>query len=99
MVVTPNGRFVHTTNTGSASVSGYRVGQDGSLQLLDPDGVTASTGAGPIDADVSRNGRYLYTLNSGSGSVGAYRIEADGSLIALGESSGLPAGANGLVAH
>jgi 6-phosphogluconolactonase (cycloisomerase 2 family) len=61
--------------------------------------VTASTGAGPIDADVSRNGRYLYTLNSGSGSVGAYRIEADGSLIALGESGGLPAGANGLVAH
>jgi 6-phosphogluconolactonase (cycloisomerase 2 family) len=99
VVVTPNGRFVYTTNTGSASVSGYRVGQDGSLQLLDPDGVTASTGAGPIDADVSRNGRYLYTLNSGSGSVGAYRIEADGSLIALGESGGLPAGANGLVAH
>jgi 6-phosphogluconolactonase (cycloisomerase 2 family) len=99
VVVSPNGRFVYTTNTGSASVSGYRVGQDGSLQLLDPDGVAATTGAGPIDADISRNGRYLYTLNSGSGSIGAYGIGADGSLTALGETGGLPAGANGLVAH
>jgi 6-phosphogluconolactonase len=99
VVVTPNGRFVYTTNTGSASVSGYRVGQDGSLQLLDPDGVTATTGAGPIDADITRSGRYLYTLNSGSGSIGAYRIGADGSLTALGETAGLPPGANGLVAH
>jgi 6-phosphogluconolactonase (cycloisomerase 2 family) len=99
VVVSPNGRFVYTTNTGSASVSGYRVGHDGSLQLLDPEGVTATTGAGPTDADISRNGRYLYTLNSGSGSIGAYRIGADGSLTALGETAGLPAGANGLVAH
>lgn len=99
VVVTPNGRFVYTTNTGSASVSGYRVGHDGSLQLLDPDGVAATTGAGPIDANISRNGRYLYTLNSGSGSIGAYRIGADGSLTALGETAGLPVGANGLVAH
>ncbi|HEX9894751.1 MAG TPA: beta-propeller fold lactonase family protein, partial [Gemmatimonadales bacterium] len=37
VVVTPNGRFVYTTNTGSASVSGYAVGHDGSLTLLDPD--------------------------------------------------------------
>lgn len=99
VVVTPNGRFVYTTNTGSASVSGYRVGHDGSLQLLDPDGVAATTGAGPIDANISRNGRYLYTLNSGSGSIGAFRIGADGSLTTLGETAGLPAGANGLVAH
>jgi 6-phosphogluconolactonase (cycloisomerase 2 family) len=99
VVVTPNGRFVYTTNTGSASVSGYRVGHDGSLQLLDPDGVAATTGAGPIDANISRNGRYLYTLNSGSGSIGAFRIGADGSLTTLGETAGLPVGANGLVAH
>jgi 6-phosphogluconolactonase (cycloisomerase 2 family) len=99
VVVTANGRFAYTTNTGSASISGYAVGQDGTLSLLDSDGVTGVTGAGPIDADVSVNGRYLYSLNSGAGSISAFRIGSDGRLSALGETPGLPAGANGLVAR
>jgi 6-phosphogluconolactonase (cycloisomerase 2 family) len=98
VAVTPNGRFAYTTNTGSASISGYAVGADGSLSLLDADGVTGSTGAGPIDVDVSRNGRFLYTLNSAGHSISGFRVEADGALTPVATVTNLPVGANGLVA-
>ncbi len=99
VVFTPNGRFVYTTNTGSGSVSGFEVGHDGSLTLLDADGVTGATGAGPIDADVNGSGSYLYTLNGAGGSISAFRIGSDGSLTAIGTTTGVPASANGLVAR
>ncbi|MGH7559704.1 MAG: lactonase family protein [Gemmatimonadales bacterium] len=99
VVVTPNGRFAYTTNTGSASVSGFAVGHDGSLTLLTPGGVTGATSAGPIDADISVNGRFLYTLNGAGGTISAFRIESDGGLTPVGTTSGIPAGANGLVAR
>jgi hypothetical protein len=96
VAVTPNGRFAYATNTGSGSVSGFAVGRDGTLELLDPDGVTGSTGAGPVDAAISRSGRFLYTLNAGADAISAFRIAADGSLEQLGDTSGLPDGATGL---
>lgn len=99
VVVTPNGRFAFETNTGSNTVSAFRIGQDGSLTLLHADGVAATTGAGPIDMDVSVNGRFLYTLNGAGGSISAFRIGADGGLDPLGTTPGLPAGANGLAAR
>lgn len=99
VAVSPNGKYAYTTNTGSASISGYRVGHDGSLTLLDADGVTAATGAGPLDLAFSRNGRYLYSLNGAGGSLSAFRVEADGLLAPVATVSGLPATANGLVAR
>ncbi len=99
VVVTPNGQFAYVTNTGSGTVSGFAVGPDGALSLLDADGVTGITSAGPIDADISRNGRFLYTLNSRANAISAFRIGSDGSLTHLGDTAGLPAGANGLVAR
>ncbi len=99
VVVTPNGRFAYETNTGSNTVSAFRIGQDGSLTLLHADGIAATTGAGPIDMDVSVNGQFLYTLNGAGGSISAFRIGADGDLVPLGATPGLPAGANGLVAR
>lgn len=96
VVVTPNGRFAYVTNTGSASVSGYRVIRDGSIALLDADGVTGNTLAGPIDAEISRNGRFLYTLDAGADALSMFRVAADGSLSHLGDLTGLPDGATGL---
>ena len=66
------------------------------MALLDG-GVSGTTGAGPIDMDMSRNGRYLYTLNAGGNSISAFRVDAQGGLTAVGTTAGLPAGANGLV--
>ena len=99
VVVTPDGRYAYTTNTGSASISGYRVRHDGSIALLDPDGVTAVTGAGPLDLAFNRNGKYVYSLNGMGRSLSAFRVKDDGSLVAIATVSGLPATANGLVAQ
>jgi 6-phosphogluconolactonase len=101
MVVTPNGRFVYGTNTGSGSISGYAIDFDGGLTLLNADGRTGVTGDGsmPIDLALTDSGRHLFSLNSGSNSIGAFRVESDGSLTRLRFTSGLPAGANGLAAR
>ena len=99
VVVTPDGRYAYTTNTGSASISGYRVRDDGSLALLDADGVTATTGAGPLDLAFNRNGKYVYSLNGAGRSLSAFRVKDDGSLVPIATVSGLPVAANGLVAQ
>jgi 6-phosphogluconolactonase (cycloisomerase 2 family) len=98
VVVTPNGKFAYTTNTGSASVSGFDIGHGGSLMLLDADGVTGMSGAGPIDAATSHNGRFLYVLTSGSDVISAFSIDADGSLNHIGDTP-VQDGANGLAAR
>lgn len=101
VVVTEEGRFAYTTNTGSGSISGYAIDDDGALTLLNADGRTASTGAGsaPTDLALSENGRFLFVLNSGTHSIGAFRIRASGQLQPIGFTGGLPAGANGLAAR
>ena len=99
IVVTGNGRYAYTTNTGSNSISGYRIGHSGRLTLLDADGRTGTTGAGPIDMALSRESRFLYSLNSGDGTISGFRVRADGSLAPAGGASGVAAGATGLAAR
>lgn len=101
VVVTPNGRFAYVTNTGSGSISGYRIDVNGHIELLDANGSTGVTGdgSGPIDLALTDNGHFLYSLNSGTNAIGAFRVQADGSLTPLPFVSGLPGGANGLVAR
>ena len=98
IVVTDNGRFTYTSNTGSGSISGYHVRRDGELTLLDGDGRTGITGPGPIDMALTRNSRFLYSLNSGDGTISGFRVEADGSLTPIGGATGLTSGTNGLAA-
>lgn len=85
VVVTGNGKYTYTTNTGSASVTGYAIGDDGQLTLLDADGRTGQTGTTPIDAALSNHSQYLYVLNAGSDTISAFAIERDGSLTSVGE--------------
>src|SRR5919108_1421140 len=98
VVVTKNGRFTYTTNTGSNSISGYAVSPGRDLTLLDADGRTAATGATPIDAALSRNSRFLYELSAGAREIGAFAVGSDGSLEPIGTVGGLPAGSVGLAA-
>jgi 6-phosphogluconolactonase len=98
VAVTPNGRYAYVTNTGSGTVSLYRIGRDGRVALAQS--VAAGTaGTGPIDAYVSENGRKLFVLNGRVQQIAAYRIAGDGSLTAAGGASGLPAGSVGLAAN
>jgi 6-phosphogluconolactonase len=100
VVITQNGKFTYTTNAGSGSISGYQVSKDGSLSLLDEDGVTGSTGDGssPIDMSLSNNSRYLYALASGTHSIHGFLVGNDGSLTP-GVVIDVPAGTVGLAAR
>ena len=68
------------SNAGSATLSGYRVGHEGSLTSLG----TTGTDPGTVDATITRGGRFLYVQAGGTGQVDAYRVGHDGSLTALG---------------
>jgi len=99
VVITPDGRYTYTTNTGSGTISGYSIGPTGSLHLLDANGVTATTSAGPIDLALAQNGRFLYSLDEAGGTISAFEIESDGSLVPIGGAVVVPQGANGLAAR
>lgn len=75
-----DGSTVYASNAGSASLSGYRVGDQGTLTGLG----TTATDHGTVDAAVSGDGAYLYVQAGASGTVDAYSIGADGSLTSSG---------------
>ena len=98
VVVTNDGRYAYTTNAGSSSISGYAVGRDGSLTLLNADGRTALTGGGnPQDMALNREGHTLYVLVSGVNQIQSFMVNGDGSLKGI-SNSGVPAGSVGLAA-
>jgi 6-phosphogluconolactonase (cycloisomerase 2 family) len=89
---TPNARYAYTSNTGSGSVSGFRVNISGELTPLDIDGRTGVTGTGsqPIDMAISADGRYLDVMSRIGQAITTFRIESDGSLTSLASVGGLP---------
>ena len=98
MAVSKNGKFAYSANAGSASVSAYQVGNDGSLTLLN--GRAGDTGAGtaPIDMATSHDSQYLSVLSARSQNVIAFATDASGGLTPIGSFGGLPLGTGGIVA-
>jgi 6-phosphogluconolactonase (cycloisomerase 2 family) len=99
IVITPDGQYAYASNTGSGTISGFRIDYDGSLVPLDDEGRTGVTGEGslPSDMAVSGDGRNLYVLNVGSQTVGAFEVQPDGSLTPLPYAGGVPSSALGMV--
>jgi 6-phosphogluconolactonase (cycloisomerase 2 family) len=97
LAITNNSKYCYSANTGSNSITGYRI-VGGRLSLLSSSGVTAVSGTTPIDIAVSNNSKFLYNLNSGSHSITEFRVNEDGSLGAISTVGNLPSGAVGLVA-
>jgi 6-phosphogluconolactonase (cycloisomerase 2 family) len=86
--------FFYVTNTGSNTVSGFRIGSDGQPALIGGSPVLAQTEMGPIDMAVS--GRFLYVQTGLGGTVDQFRINGDGTLTELGAVTGLPVGQEGI---
>ncbi|NIR49515.1 lactonase family protein, partial [candidate division KSB1 bacterium] len=82
VVVTKNGRFAYVSNTKSGTISGFKIRRDGSIALLNDDGLTADIEAKsfPIDMALSRSGGYLHVLNAGLGEISTFQVQKDGSL-------------------
>jgi 6-phosphogluconolactonase len=101
IVISRNGEYAYTSNTASGSITGFKIGRDGSLKVLNEDGRTGVTGngSGPIDMIISRNGRFLSSLNTGNGTISTFQIAENGTLATVDTTSSLPTSANGLVAR
>lgn len=104
--LTPDDSYAYTTNTGSASISGYRVGGDGALTPLSQGGPLATlsvVNAAPLDMAVGDG--YLYTVSGdavgGDGTISVHRIASDGTLTPVSDqaAAGLPAFVTGLAAR
>jgi 6-phosphogluconolactonase len=99
--ITPDGRFVYVSNSGSSTISGFSLGRNGALTAI-PGTIVGTNPSGSVNLDVaiSSDGKFLYSVNSGTGTISAFAIDADGSLTNLGTVGGLPAGSslNGIAA-
>ncbi len=100
-VVTPNGKFVYTSNPGSGTISGFSIAANGTLTPIASTVVaTLPAGSANLDIAVSSNGKFLYTLDSGTGMVSVLSINSDGTVTIDGDVPGLSANAgyNGIAA-
>jgi 6-phosphogluconolactonase (cycloisomerase 2 family) len=96
--IVPARGFFYVSNTASNTLSGYRINAAGTPSLVTPDGIVATTPAGPIDMAVSSQGNFLYAQTGIAGTVEEYHVESDGTLSRLGSVTGLPVGMEGIAA-
>jgi VCBS repeat-containing protein len=98
VIVARQGRYAYTTNTGSGSVTGFRVERSGHLTRLSADGRSGITGGGPTDGAASPDGRALFVLSPSIGTIVSFQVRTDGSLQNLSSIQGVAGTATGLVA-
>jgi 6-phosphogluconolactonase len=93
-----NSGDIFTSNTGSGTVSAYKLlAGNGRLLLRDATAGAAST---PIDMAITADGRFLYALDPGAGAVHVFRIDRDGGLTDVEiAGAGLSIFANGIAAR
>ncbi len=88
----------YASNTGSASISPFRIFFDGSMELLSSNGGSVATGNAPLDIVLTQDGEYFYSLDSADNTISEFRVSRSGRLSFLGTTD-VPAGANGLAAR
>ncbi|QWT21330.1 lactonase family protein [Bacillus sp. NP157] len=89
--LTVAGRFAFTANAGKGNLSAYRIGNNGSLTLLDG-GVAGAleSGAAPTDIKASADNLFLYAGNSLGGDVDSFLVLPDGHLLKIGQTPVFP---------
>ena len=97
-VTSPDGRLVYTANTPNDTITGFRVGRDGTLSMVDASGVSAALPKGnvPVDMAISSDNRFLYVLTRGKQTITSYEIMPSGKIRKLATTVGLPTSAFGL---
>lgn len=92
-------RFAYTSNTGSGTITTYRIEDFGRLELKQIAYSTLEELGAPIDSGVSRDGGFFYVLNGNQGTISVFLAKEDGRLVRrqVIEGKGLPTvGAQGL---
>jgi 6-phosphogluconolactonase len=92
MVITGDGRFAYTSDSDSSTISGYRINGDGTISLLNANGITATAPSGtiPLEESLDRDSDFLTVLDSrllltppGPATLNGYQIHQDGSLTSV----------------
>ncbi|HEX6619931.1 MAG TPA: beta-propeller fold lactonase family protein [Solirubrobacteraceae bacterium] len=87
----PDRRSLYVVNQGSASVSQFDIGLDGTLTPKTPD--TVATGATPVAIAVAPDGQHAYVVNQGDSTVSTFDVDAAGALtLASNAGTGVGAG-------
>jgi 6-phosphogluconolactonase len=101
LAITPNGKWVYTSNSGSDNISGFNVAQNGTLTPIGT-GIVAAIPAGShnVDIAVSGDSKFVFTQDTAAGTIGVWSVNTDGSLKEVDLVPGLPklSGTNGLAA-
>ena len=98
--ISHDGAYLWTVNTGSTTISGYKILADGSLSLVTSTAFKSGTGIRPFDARLSADGSTLYVVDAAIAKVSAFAVSG-GLLSELAQSPfALPGGATpfGIVA-
>jgi hypothetical protein len=92
VTISPDGRFLFTTNTGSSTISSFQTMGNGSLAFVSTTGLNGGSGLGAIDLRIDATGRTLYQLESPAHKIGVLAVTG-GTLQELSSSPVLlPAG-------
>lgn len=74
VVTAQHSRYAYVVNTGSGTVTGFKLARNGELARLTANGITGVTGGAPTDAATDSDGDTLYVLHPAApptvGSVG-----------------------------
>ncbi len=91
--ISRDGRYLFTVNTGSTTISSYRILANGTLSLIGSTPFASGGGIRPFDARLDASGTHLYVVDAAIASVSGFAVNG-GSLTELGSSpTALPAGA------
>ncbi len=91
--ISHDGRYLFTVNTGSTSISSYRILSDGSLSYVSTTPFSSGPGIRPFDARLDPSGTNLYVVDAALDAVSAFAVDG-GTLSELAASPfALPTGA------
>ena len=91
--ISHDGRYLWAVNTGSTTISSYRILANGSLRYLTSTPFNSGTGIRPFDARLDVAGDHLYVVDAAIASVSGFSVSG-GSLTELASSpAALPTGA------
>jgi 6-phosphogluconolactonase (cycloisomerase 2 family) len=95
VATTAGGRYAFVANTGSGTVSSYRVGPFGGLSLVGAEAGSTGPGSAPADEALGQGDRFLYVLDNANQRIHFFRVSGGARLHALGSTataSGVGAG-------
>jgi len=91
--ISHDGRYLFTVNTGSTTISSYRILANGTLALIGSTPFRGGVGIGPFDARLDTTGTHLYVVDAAAAAVSGFAVSG-GSLSELASSpTPLPTGA------